>query len=140
MTWTFRDKIFTEQDIPDDVVGFVYCITDTINDKLYIGKKIFFNTLKRKPLKGKTRNRISKVKSDWETYYGSNDILKAIVEAESDKSVFKREILYLCKNKIEMSYLETKEHFDRGVLLTDKYYNGWISCKISNRGLNGLKV
>jgi hypothetical protein len=138
--WTLDNKPFTTKDVPSEAIGFIYCITDTVNQKQYIGKKIFYNTIKRNPLKGKKRKRVSKVDSDWESYFGSNDEFKEIVEKTEDKSVFKREILFLCRNKTEMSYLETREHFLRGVLLSDMYYNGWITCKITKRGLDGLRI
>ena len=38
-----------------------------------------------------------------------------------------------------MSYLEAKEQFDRGVLLSDKYYNGIINCKIHRSHVKELK-
>jgi len=139
MTWYLNDNVFTENDIPDDVLGFVYCITNLKTSRKYIGKKIFFNTIKRPPLKGKKRKRITKVNSDWQKYYGSNEVLKEELLV-GDESDYKREILYLCKNKTEMAYLETKEQFNRGVLLSDDYYNSWISAKITSRGLDGLKV
>jgi len=114
--WYYQEKHFKKENIPDNVIGFVYCITNTVTGRKYIGKKIFFNTIKRAPLKGKKRRRISKIDSDWLTYFGSNEILKEEVSKTEDKSLYKREILHLCKNKTEMSYMETKEHFERGVL------------------------
>lgn len=131
--WLYDNKEFTIEDFPEGVMGFVYMITNLVTSKKYIGKKILFNTIKRKPLKGKKRNRISKVESDWKSYYGSNEILKE--EASLNPENFKREILHFCRNKTEMSYLETEEHFKRKVLLSDDYYNGWITCKITRRGL-----
>ena len=53
--------------------------------------------------------------------------------------MFYREILHLCKTKGECAYLETKEQFDREVLLTDEYYNGIISCKIGGQTVKYLK-
>lgn len=52
---------------------------------------------------------------------------------------FYREILHLCKTKGECAYMETKEQFDREVLLTDDYYNGIISCKIGGQTVKYLK-
>lgn len=137
--WLYKNKEFLEEHIPENIIGFVYCITNTKTNRKYIGKKIFFNTIKRPPLKGKKRKRIEKVKSDWQTYYGSNEVLKEEVSTGNPED-YHREILHLCKNKTEMAYMETKEQFDRGVLLTDEYYNSWISAKITHRGLDGLKL
>ena len=139
MTWLFNNSEFKLEDLPDEnIMGFVYLITNTKTNKKYVGKKILYNTIKRPPLKGKKRRRISKVESDWKEYYGSNEVLKQ--EASIDKSIFKREILHFCYYKTEMSYLETEELFKRGVLLSDEYYNGWITCKITRRGLDGIAI
>ena len=71
----------------------------------------------------------SKIDSDWQTYYGSNDELKKDVESlGSDK--FIREILYYCNSKAQTSYLEAKQQFDRKVLETTDYYNGQISVRV----------
>ena len=61
--------------IPEDSFGFIYEITNTINDKKYIGKKQMVRKIKRKPLKGKKRKRIDFIESDWKTYTGSSDAL-----------------------------------------------------------------
>jgi hypothetical protein len=51
---------------------------------------------------------------------------------------FRREILILCKTKGEMSYHEAKLQFDNNVLLSDKYYNNFIGCKIHSKHLSNL--
>ena len=38
MHWTYRGKEITN--MPEDVVGFVYIITNTSNGRMYIGKKL----------------------------------------------------------------------------------------------------
>ena len=40
------------------------------------------------------------------------------------------EIIKFCKNKYELGYYETKMQFDKGVLLSEEYYNGIINCRI----------
>lgn len=126
--WYYGDKQFTS-DMIDEYIGFVYVITDLSNGKKYVGKKLFVSKRKLPPLKGKTRKRTKVVESDWQKYYGSSDEVKQLVE-EKGGANFHREILHLCLSKGEMSYLETKEQFDREVLLSDEYYNGIINCKI----------
>lgn len=135
--WTYKGKEFTS-DMIDDNFGFVYEILDLNNGKKYIGKKWFWNTRKRPPLKGKTRKRIVKSESDWQNYYGSNDEVKLLVE-ESGRHRFAREIIYLCKSKGECTYYEAKLQFDREVLLSDDYYNEFIGCKIHSRHVSSLK-
>jgi serine/threonine protein kinase len=126
--WLRNDVEFTS-DMIGDYVGFVYIITDLTNNKKYVGKKLFESKRTLPPLKGKTRKRKVTKESDWMSYYGSSEELMLLVEANGAES-FKREILHLCHSRGEMSYLEAKEQFDRGVLLSSDYYNGIINCKI----------
>lgn len=129
--WLYEGNEFTSDMIGENF-GFVYQITDLDNDKKYIGKKWFWSTTKRPPLKGKTRKRTVVKESDWHQYYGSSDEVKQLVESRG-RDKFKREILRLCKTKGECSYYEAKYQFDFDVLLRDDYYNELISCKIHSR-------
>ncbi len=135
--WLYNGEEFTSEMI-EDYVGFVYIITDLTNNKKYVGKKTLQSKRKLKPLKGKTRRRTVIKESDWQTYYGSSDEVKQLVE-ENGPETFKREILHLCKTKGEMSYLELKEQMDRQVLLNDEYYNGIIQVKIHRSHVKSLK-
>jgi hypothetical protein len=137
--WYYNDKEFNpSEDELRDWQGFVYIITDLTNNKKYVGKKGFWSKKTLPPLKGKTRKRRSIVESDWQKYYGSSDLVKQLL-AENGEQGFRREILYLCKSKGEMSYLEAKEQFDRSVLLDDTYYNGIINCRIHRSHVQRLK-
>jgi serine/threonine protein kinase len=133
--WLYENKEFTSEEI-GDYIGFVYLITDLSNNKKYIGKKLFVSTNRLPPLKGKTRKRVVKKESDWKTYYGSSEEVKALVEQGIS---FKREILHLCKTKGEMSYMEAKLQFQYDVLLRDDFYNAFIGCKIHEKSVKGLK-
>jgi len=135
--WIYEGKEFTS-DMIDDNFGFVYEITDLDNGKKYIGKKWFWNTRKRPPLKGKTRKRIVRIESDWKDYFGSSDEVKSLVE-ESGRKRFDRKILHLCKTKGECTYFEAKLQFDNDVLLRDDYYNEFIGCKIHSKHVSTLK-
>lgn len=135
--WLYNNKEFTSDDI-GDYIGFVYVITNLLDDKKYVGKKLFQSKRKLPPLKGKARRRTKIVESDWQDYYGSSEEVKELVEIHKGNN-FKREILHLCNNKGEMSYLEAKEQFDREVLLKEEYYNGIINCKIHRSHVKGLK-
>ena len=134
--WYYKGEEFTSEMI-EDHIGFVYILTDKVNDKKYVGKKIFVSKRRLKPLKGKTRRRVVLKESDWQTYYGSSDEVKSIVEEHGGER-FHREILHLCKTKGELSYLEMKEQVDREVLLRDDYYNGIIQCKIHRSHVKSL--
>jgi hypothetical protein len=133
MSWTYQGKII--ETLPEDCLGFVYIITNTTNNRKYIGKKLAkFSKTSQKTVtlkngKKKKKKIRSLVDSDWQTYYGSSPNLTADIQAiGADK--FTREILYLCKTKAEMSYIEAREQFDRKVLETDDYYNGIINLRV----------
>ena len=125
--WTYKNKIFNTEDVKTNV-AFVYLITNTINNRKYIGKKIFFNTNRVKQLNRKNRRTIVK-NSDWQRYYGSSKLLLADIK-EFGKDKFTRKILHLCKKKSLATYHEAREQFKRGCLESNDYYNEWIYCRI----------
>ena len=127
MQWTYQGQ--TIDTIPDEYEGFVYLITNTTTGQKYIGKKLAKFKTTKPPLKGKKNKRRGYKESDWRDYYGSSDRLNADVAALGEDK-FTREILYLCKGRGEMSYIEAREQFDRRVLETDEYYNGIINVRV----------
>jgi len=132
MSWTHQNQLVEE--IPEGYIGFVYLITNLTTGQKYIGKKLAQFKKTRPPLKGKKLKRRSTVESDWRNYWGSSDKLQADVHALGPEK-FTREILYYCKSKAEMSYLEAREQFERRVLETDEYYNGIINCRIGGSNI-----
>ena len=125
--WTYEGKVVEE--LPKDCEAFVYLITNLTNNKKYIGKKLAKFKTTKPPLKGKKNKRRGTKESDWRTYWGSNDHLKAdVVELGEDK--FTREILQYCASRGIASYIEAEEQFKRKVLLTDDYYNGIINVRV----------
>lgn len=134
LNWQYDGKDFTE-DLIGDNYGFVYQITNLTNGKKYIGKKFFYSA-KTKQVKGKKKK--IKVQSNWQTYYGSSDILQKDV-LQYGHEQFVREILHLCKSKGECGYLEAKEQFVRGVMESDDYYNTWIMVRVRKSHIKGLQ-
>ena len=133
MVWLYEQKQI--ETLPEDCVGFVYLITNNITGRRYIGKKLAkFSKISYKTVKlkngNKKRKRIrSKIDSDWQLYYGSNDQLnRDIAELGSDN--FTREILFYCTSKATCSYVEAREQFNHRVLESDDYYNGQISVRV----------
>jgi hypothetical protein len=135
--WIYKGRKFEppEEFNPDIWYGFVYIITNRATNKKYVGKKFFWSKKTLPITKTRKRRKRLLVESDWRTYYGSNKHLVEDVKTQGE-DMFYREILHLCKSKGECSYRETKEQFDREVLLTDDYYNGIINCRI---GANSVK-
>jgi hypothetical protein len=122
--WIYNGEAFLE---PGDNYGFVYIITNKIDNRQYIGKK-FFWSIRRKQVK-KVRRRVT-TESDWKTYWSSSDELQSDVQRLGVEN-FTREIIHLCPNKGTANYLEAKEQFTRSVLENkDLWYNSWISVKV----------
>ena len=131
--WTYQSAEVLE--LPEDCIGFVYCITNTVTGRRYIGKKLAkfskttYKTVKLKNGTKKKKKIRSKIDSDWQEYYGSSVELSKDIDALG-KDKFTREILHYCKSKAETSYVEAREQFDRKVLESDEYYNGQISVRV----------
>ena len=127
MTWYFEENEYNET-------------LDNLSDSefLAIGKKNFWKPKILPVTKTRKRRKRTIVESDWKKYYGSNAMVKELLESKGE-SAFKREILYLCKTKGEMSYMEAKMQFMFDVLLSEDYYNEFIGCKIHSNHVNRLK-
>jgi hypothetical protein len=124
MAWTYNKEQLTE--IPDKAIGFVYCITNTVTNRKYIGKKNFYFS-KTKQVKGK-KKRI-KVESDWKDYFGSNKELAEHINLLGEDK-FYREIIRICYSKGEMTYYETKHIFAHDAVISEAFYNDWVMCRV----------
>jgi len=128
MTWLLNGAVFEEPSEND--YGFVYKITNNIDNKIYIGKKLFWFK-KTKILKGKKKRYLAP--SDWKTYFGSSKAVQEDVKRLGE-DMFTREIIRLCKNKGECSYYEAKFQFEHNVLYEpERYYNDWIICRVHRK-------
>ena len=134
MSWTYKGK--PVDTIDDEYEGFVYLITNLKTKQKYVGKKLAKFKTTKPPLKGRKNKRRGYKESDWREYWGSSDRLNEDVKNLGEEN-FTREILYFCKSRAEMSYIEAREQFDRRVLETDEYYNGIINVRVG--GSNKLR-
>tara|TARA_B100000900_G_scaffold233233_1_gene198003 strand:+ start:352 stop:753 length:402 start_codon:yes stop_codon:yes gene_type:complete len=130
--WIYEQKEVDE--LPEGVVGFVYQITNTTNGRMYIGKKLARFKRSRPPLKGRKNKRRFSVDSDWREYYGSSDELTLDI-LKLGKEKFTREILFYCRSKAQLSYIEAREQFARKVLESNDYYNGHIRVRVHGKGI-----
>jgi hypothetical protein len=119
--WTFNGKEFESEDI-DNSYGFVYVISTPEGQK-YIGRKYFWSIRK---VSGKSRRQ--RTESDWKKYYGSSDVLKAKLK-QSDKNLFRREIISLHSTKGDVNVTEVRLQFIMNVLEDESFINENINGK-----------
>jgi hypothetical protein len=134
--WLYKDpvgSIFEYQNIDDfkkENVGFIYLITNTTNNKIYIGRKSLYSNINKKLTKkelleqsGPGRKPTKKLvtsESNWKVYCGSSkELLKDIKEIGEDK--FTREILHLCNTKKQLTFYEIQYQIIYKVLEVDSY-------------------
>ena len=129
--WLHEGKEYTKlSDFPDNVVGFVYRVTNTTNGKFYVGKKILRNVLTKKLTKkeilewtkpGRVPKKRKEIKeSNWADYYGSSKLVTEDIKTFG-KEAFTREILRLCTTKKQMSYWETYYQMTMRVLRSEEH-------------------
>ena len=142
MAWTYQN--ITIEALPEDCIGFVYIITNTLSGRRYIGKKLAkfskttYKTVKLKNGTKKKKKIRSKIDSDWREYYGSSPELSKDIAALGAEN-FTREILFYCKSKAECSYIEAREQFSRRVLESNDYYNGHIQVRVHGSHIRKLQ-
>ena len=143
MQWIYKNE--PVEQLPEECVGFVYIITNTVSGRMYVGKKLArFKTTRYKMHTQKNGKKIRKkirgaVASDWQEYYGSSDQLNRDV-ALLGRDKFRREILYYCRSKAECNYIEAREQFARKVLESDQYYNGHIRVRVHGSLIIGKDI
>ena len=143
MQWTHKDQPVSE--LPTDCAGFVYLITNTVSGRMYVGKKLSkFKTTRYKMHTQKNGKKVRKkirgaVDSGWQDYYGSSDQLNKDIESLG-RDQFLREILYYCRSKAELNYVEAREQFARKVLESDLYYNGHIRVRVHGSLIIGKDI
>lgn len=118
----------------DQYHGFVYKIHNNHPDsvkKYYIGCKKLLKRIKRKPLKGKKRARISFVDNNVDEYWGSSEELKRDIE-QYGLDFFSKEVIHMCESQWEMKFLEMFVQMQHNVLFDETSYNGIINVRINS--------
>jgi len=142
MSWTYQNQLV--EVLPEECVGFVYLITNTLTGRKYIGKKLAkfskttYKTVKLKNGTKKKKRIRGKIDSDWRDYYGSSPALTEDV-TQLGTANFTREILFYCNSKAECSYIEAREQFSRRVLESNDYYNGHIQVRVHGSHIKKLQ-
>lgn len=123
------------KNFPEDtegVVGIVYLIRNNHPDsikKYYIGQKKLLKRLKRKPLKGKKRNRISYVDNDVEKYWGSSKQLLDDIEKYGIEH-FSKEVIEVCYSQFHLTYAEHDWQMKCKVLFDERAYNAIMNIRL----------
>ena len=134
--WTYNGQDFSS-DMVGDYFGFVYRITNLVNEYDYVGRKYFKTKRKLKPLIGRKNKRHKIKETDWQDYWGSSKRLLEDIEKHG-KHNFKREIICLCSSRGQTNYMEAKIQFDEDVLIKENNYNGIIAIKIGGGSIKKL--
>lgn len=126
MSWRYKGDYITELgDMPENVFGFIYKITNTETGEYYIGKKQVVSVRKRnfgkKEIAALEDKRMKKYEmvvkeSDWKTYRSSNGTVKNWFSTTEGSAKCNLEILRFCSNKKSLTYYELQEQFSHDVL------------------------
>ncbi len=128
------EPISNISDFPNNTFGFVYRVVHKPTGKAYIGKKVLYYNRKvkltKKDLKmyegvvgRKPSYKLSIKESNWKDYWGSNKLLKEVMDLEPIEN-FERHIIKTASNKKLLTYYETQMQFVHQVLeKPDEYFN-----------------
>jgi hypothetical protein len=135
--WLYEGKPFNPEyeDLDPEYVGFIYKITDTEKGHQYIGQKRLRKPKTLPITKSRKRRVKTVVESDWRSYYSSNALIKENV-AQGDTERYEREIIRFGYSKGDLSYLETVEQINHGVLFDPKYLNGIINLRVHQKHIS----
>lgn len=119
---------------PDGAIGFVYAITNQIDGRRYIGRKIFWNT-RRSKVKGRRNRKVTRKESNWRTYTSSSKELNRDIKSLGIEN-FSLEALQQFATKGGLHYGEIEAQILAGVLVERNetgerlFYNGNVAgCK-----------
>jgi hypothetical protein len=126
-----QDWINFPQNI-DNIFGIIYLIRNHHPDakqKYYIGTKQILKRIKRKPLKGKTRNRIDFIDNGIQKYWGSSKRLLTDIETYGIQ-FFTREVIETCNSKFHCKFAELDWQMKCNALFDDSFYNNIINVRL----------
>ena len=135
INWTYQGKEMSDiSQTPEGSIGFIYLIKNLSNGRLYIGRKSFMSTrkkrltIKEKALPGNSRKifKIEVKELPWKTYTGS---CKPLNEDIKNGDEYTKEILRFCSSKKQLAYYELKELLCNGVIECESYYNENVAGK-----------
>jgi hypothetical protein len=138
--WLYKNKeIYSLEDIPNNIFGFIYITTHIPTGKKYLGKKSLYHSTNVKlgkkeianlPItRGRTKLTKQVIKeSNWKSYYGSEEFIKLKIK-EKKQEEFTREIIHFVKNKKILTYFECKYQFIYNVLESSEWLNSNILGK-----------
>lgn len=143
--WLYKNKEL--ETIPDNAIGFIYKITNLLDGRIYIGRKMLSSNRKvrlgkkEKLLpenKRKTFKRVVK-ETDWKEYWSSSEELKADVKRLGESN-FKREILVFTSTKTDTSFYELYYQVKLDVLFVKSYNNHIANTKFFKGKVNNLLI
>jgi hypothetical protein len=155
MSWRYKGDYITELgDMPENVFGFIYKITNSETGEYYIGKKQVVSVRKRnfgkKEIAALEDKRMKKYEyvtkeSDWKEYRSSNKEVKswfeenerALNEGRTDdiNNQIELRILRFCSNKKSLTYYELQEQFAHDVLADELSLNDNLLGKFFRKDL-----
>ena len=129
--WHLREGLTLPVDFEENPpLGFIYKVTDKVNNKWYIGQKKITKVEKRPPLKGKVRKRKIVKQTDWKTYTSSCNTLKFEI-LQRPKEEFDFEILHFVDCKWMLSYVELWYQMQMEAMFDSNSYNGIVNVRLS---------
>ena len=123
------DWIGLPENITEEHFSIIYKITNKLTNKKYVGKCQLWSTIKKPPLKGKTRKRKVTKPSNYLNYYGSSEELTKEVE-QYGKDNYIREVLDIASCKWDASYKELLYQIKYNVIQSEDFYNGILNVRL----------
>jgi hypothetical protein len=130
--WYYKGQVV--QELPPEVVGFVYRITNLLTGKMYVGRKYVQKRVKTKvktkskTAKSATKTRVRIKESDWKTYQGSCKPLLVDIQ-QFGVQHFMFEVMAWGYSKGQVNYLEENVQHKLDVLTDPRYYNDSIGSR-----------